>query len=1087
MARTSSPSFSLLPPSSLLYPPPPSSTHVPYTTSINPSLAHSVMNFHTNNNSSSSGNNGLVGVSALSSVPNYNNDSAGGYSSSSYHYNYPVNTTSSLANHHHHSSSMNGYPLSTPSLSSSLLSGQQFHMNDMMIMSPNQPSIPPPTTTHKQPYGQQQHPSTRTNTFQSNIKNNGDGHTNHLPLSCTLPTNSSQSMNTSFYSNIGNSVVVTEGKDTNPNYSSDNRNNISLLSSYNRNQESVMAPNYYLFSDHGPRNLDDPITPNYYQSNINNFQPTNHHLPMNTSLFQQNNQIERPGFYNQQPNISSNNNASSLMNHSFKGNSTHNIPFNNINYNSSSSFDPQNSSKLYPQKSSHSTDANSTHNNSSKNRPILRPKVINQRTDPQYLQMLKIPTSVVIDNSVSDSRKNTAVIKLSVNVLKTYKHINDVYYLKKEEERRLKQLKNGKTHSSKHKKISSSKTSLPYVSEAANVDLHRQNTNNPNFNNVTFPYRPTIQPYPEEDTSNLNNPNCSQKQSEISRQQPHTSFLSYSSFGNNQLYNYYTAMKNNYMDPTTIAAANMTQYNSSTVMTSNPQNVMTSQTLPSFTEQHTIQQQQQQHNSYKTVNDTMAPTSSVSSFYQQQQQQAQQNVNQPMTGVDDSQGNYIVQINELINNRFLVEEVMGKGSFGVVVKAFDIPNNEHVAVKIIKNKPQFHTQAHIEIQLLKDLNTKDANGKNNIVRMKEYFQWKNHLCIVFELLSMNLYDLLKASNFTGLSLFRICKFGKELLRTLSFLSLPEVQVIHCDLKPENILLKNPKKSSIKVIDFGSSCYVNNKMYKYIQSRFYRSPEVILGLPYGTEIDMWSFGCILVELHTGNPLFDGKNETDQIYKIIQVIGMPPRHMIEQSPKKDKFFKLNTLTHQYEPLDSSVIPNSVSLYNIIMNVPPKRHISPYSFTFEVPMNFMKLYMLVNKILQYDPHIRLKPQYAIQEDFFKISDIAHQAVLESPAFIHNGTTSPYLYSNITTAAVNTTLLSNSQSMVQPVSKQIMTGGGSSTNYNVPPMNSLRTSTYNGPTTTQLASQMYGINNYSLGYSNPLGHNNTANDQTSQHTFNL
>lgn len=85
--------------------------------------------------------------------------------------------------------------------------------------------------------------------------------------------------------------------------------------------------------------------------------------------------------------------------------------------------------------------------------------------------------------------------------------------------------------------------------------------------------------------------------------------------------------------------------------------------------------------------------------------------------------------------------------------------------------------------------------------------------------------------------------------------------MHCDLKPENILLKQPNKSGIKVIDYGSSCFTNSRIYTYIQSRFYRAPEIILGIPYTMAIDMWSFGCIIAELYTGYPIFPGENETD----------------------------------------------------------------------------------------------------------------------------------------------------------------------------------------------------------------------------------
>lgn len=80
--------------------------------------------------------------------------------------------------------------------------------------------------------------------------------------------------------------------------------------------------------------------------------------------------------------------------------------------------------------------------------------------------------------------------------------------------------------------------------------------------------------------------------------------------------------------------------------------------------------------------------------------------------------------------------------------------------------------------------------------------------------------------------------------------------MHCDLKPENVMLRQPNRSIIKVIDFGSSCLTDERVYTYIQSRFYRAPEVILGLPYSTPIDMWSMGCILAELFTGYPLFPG---------------------------------------------------------------------------------------------------------------------------------------------------------------------------------------------------------------------------------------
>jgi dual specificity tyrosine-phosphorylation-regulated kinase 2/3/4 len=99
------------------------------------------------------------------------------------------------------------------------------------------------------------------------------------------------------------------------------------------------------------------------------------------------------------------------------------------------------------------------------------------------------------------------------------------------------------------------------------------------------------------------------------------------------------------------------------------------------------------------------------------------------------------------------------------------------------------------------------------------------------------------------------------------------------LKPENILLKQANKSGIKLIDFGSSCFSNEKIYTYIQSRFYRAPEVMLAIPYSAAIDMWSFGCILAELATGFPIFPGESESEQMALIIELIGMPPGDILE----------------------------------------------------------------------------------------------------------------------------------------------------------------------------------------------------------------
>ncbi|KAF4520071.1 hypothetical protein B566_EDAN007928 [Ephemera danica] len=223
-------------------------------------------------------------------------------------------------------------------------------------------------------------------------------------------------------------------------------------------------------------------------------------------------------------------------------------------------------------------------------------------------------------------------------------------------------------------------------------------------------------------------------------------------------------------------------------------------------------------------------------------------------GYDDDNHDYIIKNGEKFLDRYEIDSLIGKGSFGQVVKAFDHEEQCQVAIKIIKNKKPFLNQAQIEVKLLEMMNRADAENKFYIVKLKRHFMWRNHLCLVFELLSYNLYDLLRNTNFRGVSLNLTRKFAQQLCTALLFLSTPELTIIHCDLKPENILLCNPKRSAIKIVDFGSSCQLGQRIYQYIQSRFYRSPEVLLGIPYDLAIDMWSLGCILVEMHTGEPLF-----------------------------------------------------------------------------------------------------------------------------------------------------------------------------------------------------------------------------------------
>ncbi|KAK0461257.1 kinase-like domain-containing protein [Desarmillaria tabescens] len=262
-------------------------------------------------------------------------------------------------------------------------------------------------------------------------------------------------------------------------------------------------------------------------------------------------------------------------------------------------------------------------------------------------------------------------------------------------------------------------------------------------------------------------------------------------------------------------------------------------------------------------------------------------------GYDNDDYDYILYVNDWLGTEdghkcvYLILDILGQGTFGQVVKCQNMKTHEIVAVKVVKNKPAYFNQSMMEVTILELLNKScDPDDQHHILRLRDSFIHRNHLCLVFELLSSNLYELIKQNQFQGLSTQLVKVFMAQLLDAMTVLK--DARLIHCDLKPENILLKSLQSPQIKVIDFGSACHERQTVYTYIQSRFYRSPEVLLGMSYTASIDMWSLGCIAVELFLGLPLFPGTSEYNQLTRIVEMLGMPPLSMLNTGKQTQQFF-------------------------------------------------------------------------------------------------------------------------------------------------------------------------------------------------------
>uniref|UniRef100_A0AAF5PV18 non-specific serine/threonine protein kinase n=2 Tax=Wuchereria bancrofti TaxID=6293 RepID=A0AAF5PV18_WUCBA len=258
-----------------------------------------------------------------------------------------------------------------------------------------------------------------------------------------------------------------------------------------------------------------------------------------------------------------------------------------------------------------------------------------------------------------------------------------------------------------------------------------------------------------------------------------------------------------------------------------------------------------------------------------------------------TEGEYQLIKNEVLvspyRNQYEVLEFLGKGTFGQVVKAWKKGTNEIVAIKILKKHPSYARQGQIEVSILSRLSNENAE-EFNFVRAYECFQHKHHTCLVFEMLEQNLYDFLKQNKFNPLPLSSIRPIVQQVLTAL--LKLKHLGLIHADLKPENIMLVDPSNQPfrVKVIDFGSASHRSKAVTNtYLQSRYYRAPEIILGLPFREAIDMWSLGCVIAELYLGWPLYPGSSEFDQIRYIVQTQGPPPLQMLSTAAKTHRFFK------------------------------------------------------------------------------------------------------------------------------------------------------------------------------------------------------
>lgn len=295
-------------------------------------------------------------------------------------------------------------------------------------------------------------------------------------------------------------------------------------------------------------------------------------------------------------------------------------------------------------------------------------------------------------------------------------------------------------------------------------------------------------------------------------------------------------------------------------------------------------------------------------------------------------GHYIYRDNDIFaDGRFITQKLLGQGTFGKVVRCFDSQNPSRVvAVKIIRAVDRYREAAKTELRVLETIRRSDPTGHFQCLILRECFDYRSHICLVTDLFGRSVYEFMYNNGYPRFPGSHVQAISKQLIRSVCFLH--DLGIVHTDLKPENILLCDEsyvekdlseevvsslslrrKETSggkrriltnpeVKLIDFGSAVFVNEYHPALVSTRHYRAPEIILGLGWSFPCDVWSIGCVMIELVTGESLYPIHENLEHMAMMERINGEHfPAKMVEKM-----FYKAEKMLGNVPPdLQNSVL--------------------------------------------------------------------------------------------------------------------------------------------------------------------------------------
>ncbi|CDH58700.1 protein kinase [Lichtheimia corymbifera JMRC:FSU:9682] len=345
---------------------------------------------------------------------------------------------------------------------------------------------------------------------------------------------------------------------------------------------------------------------------------------------------------------------------------------------------------------------------------------------------------------------------------------------------------------------------------------------------------------------------------------------------------------------------------------------------------------------------------------------------------NDKDGHLIFCANTFLDGRYKTISIVGKGTYGQVFKCYDVVLDKLCAIKVIRAIPKYVEASRIEIRILQTLREHDPSNQKRCIQLRASFHHDDHVCMVFDLLKMSVYDFMKHNHFLPFPLYHIRSMGLQLLSSVAFLH--RQKLIHTDIKPENMMLKdtNSKQQPLTVfdneanqpvtvqrqvllnadmqlIDFGSATFENEYHSAIVSTRHYRAPEVILNLGWSYPCDIWSIGCVLFELCIGEPLFQTKQDHQHLALMEKMISRFPTHIMNH-PRAKRYFDSRGLVRTPDEADIDDI-ETIQMAKPLHTQLPQQNSLPYK----------QFADLLYKMLNVDPNTRISAEQALQHPFF------------------------------------------------------------------------------------------------------------------------